>query len=547
MPYGDDKHRRIYEALVSILSEDNVEDDPAVVEAFYRDYYSYMSMLPPRVEFWVLPGSVGDVQAIYRLANRLDFPTSVSSTGLLLATCSALPGYPYWCFIDPKRMNQFWVDPENMYAVTEPYVSIAQLQSETMKYGLFAGVTGAGSQGSALATHLGANTQWTGWRTGRGRSLLGFEWVLPTGEIVRTGSLATGKEEYFWGEGPGFDYHGLWRAGALGPMGAFGTVTKAAVKLFPWPGPKVIPTEGVQPEKKSVLPQDVFKAFVYDFPSLEACVEAIRELAIAEVGAVASQSNVMDLLMLTTRSREEFWQKWHQPYWQQVIHNSGHMVMLILWAYAGRGQMEYEEEVISQIAREFNGKPINKTELEWLHDSLTASAVRDSHRGRYMRLGPLSGTGGGCDSLYDGVRSIKEGWRIKKQLTPPMGDGGLYDMGNENHKMWLADFGRIATSAVGAFGDKAADFEVWFAKTVIPYVVKYNNENRIFSTNDPFDASLTGHKYGNIQNYIASIKRELDPKNIASPGRLVNMRNIEKQQAQVSNAVSTGMTAGSGH
>jgi hypothetical protein len=164
-----------------------------------------------------------------------------------------------------------------------------------------------------------------------------------------------------------------------------------------------------------------------------------------------------------------------------------------------------------------------------------------------MRLGPLSGTGGGCDSLYDGVRSIKEGWRIKKQLTPPMGDGGLYDMGNENHKMWLADFGRIATSAVGAFGDKAADFEVWFAKTVIPYVVKYNNENRIFSTNDPFDASLTGHKYGNIQNYIASIKRELDPKNIASPGRLVNMRNIEKQQAQVSNAVSTGMTAGSGH
>ncbi|MCX8126121.1 MAG: hypothetical protein N3E40_03115, partial [Dehalococcoidia bacterium] len=351
-----------------------------------------------------------------------------------------------------------------------------------------------------------------------------------------------GKEEYWWGEGPGLDAHGLWRAGALGPMGAFGTVTKAAVKLFPWPGPKVIPTEGVQPEKKSVLPRDVFRTFVYTYPSLEACVEVIRELAIAEIGAVASQSNVMELLMLATGSREEFWKKWHEPYWQEQIHHGGHMVMMTLWAYAGPKQMEYEETVLKQIAEEYGGKPIDEKEMEWLHDHLTASAVRDTHRGRYMRLGPLSGTGGACDSLYDAIRSIKEGWRLKKMLTPPMGDGGLYDMGNENHKMWLADFGRIVTTAVGAFGDKTVEFEMWFAKNVMPHVIKYNNEHHIFTANDAFDASITGPKFANIHYYIADVKKAFDPKNIASPGRLVNMKNMEKVYGQQGSGITSVAT-----
>ena len=275
MPLGDEKHNLICKELVNILGEDYVEDDPAVMEAFYRDYYTPVSGPKARLEFWVLPGSTEDVQQVFRLANRYQFPVSVSSTGLLLSSCGAVPGYPYWCFIDPKRMNHFSIDEKNMYAIVEPYVTIAQLQAETMKVGLYCGVTGAGAQGSALATHLMANSHWLGWRTGKGRNLLGIEAILPNGDILRTGMLAITGDDYSWGEGPGISATAILR-GILGPMGALGMVTKIAMKLYPWPGPAIYPAEGVQHEKKSVLPRELFRTFIFTYPTLDRPIDTIQ-------------------------------------------------------------------------------------------------------------------------------------------------------------------------------------------------------------------------------------------------------------------------------
>jgi hypothetical protein len=322
-------------------------------------------------------------------------------------------------------------------------------------------------------------------------------------------------------------------------MGAFGTVTKAAVKLFPWPGPKVIPTEGVQPEKKSILPRDIFKVFVINYPTLEACVEAMRELGEAEIGGVVSQTNVMEFVMLCARSREEFWERWASPFWQRMIHH-GHLIMVTLWGFAGPKQVEYEEKVLKQLVADTGGEFIPDVELEWIADDVAASAVRDTNRGRYMRLGPLGGTGGACDSLYDALRSIREGHRIKKLVTPPMGDGGVFDMGNENHKMWVADFGRVVTTAVGSFADKTAEWEKWFFTTVVPHIVKYQNEHHIFSATDAFEASRVGPKYANIHYLIASIKKDLDPNNIASPSRLVDMKAMERINIERPLTKSTG-------
>ena len=42
-------------------------------------------------------------------------------------------------------------------------------------------------------------------------------------------------------------------------MGGFGVVTKMAVKLHPYPGPKVFPCEGILPHQKSLMPEDRFK------------------------------------------------------------------------------------------------------------------------------------------------------------------------------------------------------------------------------------------------------------------------------------------------
>jgi len=530
MPLGDEKHKIIYKELVNILGEEYVEDDPAVMETFYRDYYSPVGGSKARLEFWVLPGSTEYVQQIYRLANRYQFPVSVSSTGLLLTTCSAVPGYPYWCYIDPKRMNHFSIDEPNMYAIVEPYVTIAQLQAETMKLGLYCGVTGAGAQGSALATHLMANSHWLGWRTGKGRNLLGVEAVLPNGDILRTGTLAITGDDYSWGEGPGMSAAALLR-GILGPMGALGMVTRIAMKLYPWPGPAIYPAEGVQPEKKSVLPRELFKTFIFTYPTLESCIEGIRELGEAEIGGAAFQCSPFELIALVTKSREEFWEKWHTDYWQSQIHN-GHMVFVILWGYAGARQVEYEEKVLREIVRDTDGEFIPEEEAEWLCDEIAAEAVRASHRGRYMRFGPLTGTGGASDSIYDALRSIREGLRLKAKYTPLLGDGGLYDMGANTHSFWLADFGRIATTAVGAFADKTEECEKEIVAKIIPEASKYLLENSIFSSTFAFEASRVGPYFANVHQLLARIKRALDPNNLANPTRLIDMYNMEKLYGQ---------------
>ena len=523
MALGDDKHQLIFEELVNVLGEEYVEDDPAVLEAFSRESQTEMYLTRSRCEFIVLPGSTEDIQAILRLANRHQFPCSVTSTGLLLLSCFPVKGYDYWCLIDPKRLNHFYIDEKNMCAVVEPYVTVAQVQAEAMKIGLFTGVTGAGAQGSALATSLNANSHWTGWRTSKGRNLLGVEWVLPTGDIFQTGTLTVSDDDYSWGDGPGISALGLLR-GNRGPSGTLGVITRAAIKLYPWPGPAVWPTNGVQPEKVSVLPRDKFRTYIFNFPTMESCIEAVRELGEAEIGGVVMQVNPYEMVCLAARSREEFWARWHTEYWQKQIHH-GHMLFITLWGFASSKQVDYEEAVLMDIAADTGGELIPENESAWVSDEVQVAAVRDSNRPRYLRLAVTNAISGSVDSLYDALRSIPPGIEVLAKYSPPLGDGGLYDRGQKQHKFWLADFGRIATVGIGSFGEKTEECEAVMAK-VRPEMSRYCLDNKVFSVGFASEASRNGAHFANIHLLLASIKRSLDPMNIANPSRLVDITKV---------------------
>lgn len=380
MPLGDEKHKLIYEELVNILGPDYVSDDPAVMEAFSRDIFTPSGMSKNRTEFIVLPGSTEDVQQIVKLANRYKFPYSVTSTGFMVPVSGAVK--PYWCLIDPKRMNRLEIDEKNMYAIVEPYVTHVQLQAEALKRGLYNCSPGSGMQGSVLANNIWGNVQWTCWRTGaEARNVLGVEWVLPTGDILRTGSLAIPGGGYCWGEGPGPDARGILK-GLTGHCGALGIVTKIAVKLFPWPGPSVFPTEGVQPEKKSVLPAERFKSYFIDYPTLEKAVEAIRELGKAEIGGWVLKLSHYDINAWEAKSREEFWKNFE--YWEE---NVKEMVLVGLWGYASEKQVEYEEKVLREIAEDTGGELVTGKVRQRLDSLMTSTVVRDTWRCRFLRMG----------------------------------------------------------------------------------------------------------------------------------------------------------------
>jgi hypothetical protein len=281
MPRDDEKHRLIYEKLVSLLGEAYVNDDPAVMEAYSRESQTPSFLTRGRFEFVALPGSTSDIQEIVRLANLYQFPYSVASTGLYFTTTSALK--PGWCLLDLKRLNRLEIDKNNMYALVEPYVSHSQVSAEAMKRGLVNGTPEAGSQSSSLANHVAFGFHGTGYRSGfAAHNILGVEWVLPNGEVLRTGSLSNPEGGYQWGEGPGPDLRGLLR-GLIGSVGSLGIVTRMAIKLYPWPGPEYFPVSGVVPEKKVDLPRDRFRWHLYDYPDLAGAIAAMREIGRCEI------------------------------------------------------------------------------------------------------------------------------------------------------------------------------------------------------------------------------------------------------------------------
>ena len=352
MPLGDEKHQRIFEELVNILGPGHVCDDLAVTETYSRDFYAVSTLRRRNIpEFVALPGSTEDVQQIMRLANRHQFPYSVIGSGFIFVLLGAVK--PYWCIVDMKRMNRFIIDNKNMFAVIEPYVTHAQLQAEAMKKGLYVGVPEAGAQSSSLANHVWHGMHGSAYRTGFATgNILGMEWVLPNGDIIRTGSLAVPAGGYFWGEGPGPDPRNLEK-GAMSWHGALGIVTRIGIKLYPWPGPCVLPTEGVAPDKKCELPSEKFEWLLFTYPTREKATDAMYEIGKSEIGAILHKWPTVYFNWWWAKSTEEYWNTWSDGYWQKNVKNC---VAVCLWGFASKRQLEYEKKVLTEIIQETGGE-----------------------------------------------------------------------------------------------------------------------------------------------------------------------------------------------
>ncbi len=520
MAIGDEKHKLIYQELVNILGADYVADDPAIMEAFRRSFTTPFH--PTRPEFIVLPGSTEDVQQIIRLANRYQFPYSVTSTGLFLASCCAVK--PYWCFIDPKRLNKIEIDEKNMYAIVQPYVTIAQLQAEIMKLGLFYPMPGASAQASVLANSTFHSGHWTSYRTGHGNHVLGVEWVLPTGEVLRTGSLAIPGAGFCWGEGPGPDARGILRS-HYGHLGTLGITTRLAVKLFHWPGPSVWPTEGVQPEKKSILPEEKFKYYFITYPTLEKSIEAIREIGKSEIGEVVMKFTPWDCVCWASNSFEEFWNNWHSEYWDNQIRNGGHIVWVGLWATASEKQLEYEDKVLQEIIHDTGGELIPEEIHQWLNSYLTPDSIRDTHRLRFLRIGAsIAVTGVTYDSVGGVQKQLQRVLEIKNKYSPPLGNTG------NSIKFWPGSFSRTAFTEFDLLDEKTEEAEGVMQRRSGD-IMKQCMEGSHIDQVAVLNVGKVGPAFHNVHKFLAQIKKGLDPNNLANPTRLVDIEAMEETKA----------------
>ena len=283
--------REVYRALEDIVGTRFISEDPAMLEIYrYNMAHTAIHLGPfwntytPKGEAVLLPGSTEEVQAIVKLCNRYKIKYKASSTFW------AAMGYPNTegaIQLDMRRMDRILeIDTKNMFAVIEPHVIGTQLQAEAMKVGLNTHIIGAGSSCSPLASATsymgpGPDSMFMGYGE---ENLLGVEWVMPDGELIRTGSLGS-DAGWSYGEGPGPGVRALIR-GALGARGAMGVFTKCALKLYPWSGPTDLCIKGTVPAYQADLPKNI-RAYTLAFPNWQCFADTAHKLWDAGIGYVA--------------------------------------------------------------------------------------------------------------------------------------------------------------------------------------------------------------------------------------------------------------------
>jgi glycolate oxidase len=355
--------REICGALEDVLGPENVSEDPVILDsyAWRSGLLAGATRFVPRFEAVTLPQSTEEVQAIVRLCNRYKIQFKASSTGW--AYCD--PSGPGVVKIDLRRMNRIIeINEKNMYAVVEPYVVGTELQSELMKRGLNCSINGAGGNCSALpiAGHAGLGPLSESGSYGE-RNILALEWVTPEGEIVRLGSLGS-LGEWFCGDGPGPSLRGIVRGNTV-PLGGLGVFTKAAQKVYHWPGPPIFPLEGVSPQYvASEMPPSFILGFFY-VTSVEKMLKALRKIGESEIGVQLMVSPIVTIAAGPPEDNAENL----SPFEQLRRSVQGPGFRLIIAGNSPR-DLEYKKKVLRQIMDETGGKTLQVAE-----DSKFAASV----------------------------------------------------------------------------------------------------------------------------------------------------------------------------
>lgn len=352
MKISDDAFRELEEAV----GAENVSREPAVL-----DCYSWQPFANDNPERWVIrpvavamPGSTEEVQALVKAIARNGLKFKAFSTGWGAYSSPTSEGVVQ---VDMRRMDRIVeIDEKNMYAVLEPYVSGAQLQAEAMKVGLNTHIIGAGPSCSPLAS---ATSAWgVGWdcvyMSYSGRNLLGAEWVLPDGEVLRLGTLGSGKG-WFSGDGPGPSLRGIVR-GSTGALSGLGIFTRAAIKLYNWPGPPQIKTDGLLLDAVSEVP-DNLKFCMCFWPDRKSQDEAVYKINESELCYIFSRTGLGAMISIAAPHLMKILTKTSAL--RKMITGDLKWGCTLIMVADSPGEMAYKEGVLAEIARQYGGAVID--------------------------------------------------------------------------------------------------------------------------------------------------------------------------------------------
>jgi glycolate oxidase len=437
---------QVYKALSHIVGPEHIETDPVVMDGYTFNWLNEFEpanapgkFLNHRPAAVVLPESTEEVQAIVKTCNRYKVKFKALSTGY---GCHSLPGQPGVIVLDLKLMNRILeIDDKNKYAIVEPYVTWCQLTPEALKRGLFTTPVQAGSQASVLAnltSGWGMNVM--GNHGGHNcRNVLGVEWVLPTGDILRLGP----KDGFFSGDGPGPSLRGVMR-GHVGALGGMGVFTKVAIKLHSWPGPPQIltcasPDTGDYMAKKGIPNADIFYPC---FETYEKLTEFCYKMGDAEIGYAVTRCGEIEHLQaiqIGGLSNKILYNVFESGMVEYMAEQVKHPAMVIILCHS-KGEFEYQKKIFNEILKEIGGwiPPIMEEEffsadknLAWPPGMIGNDTHFIHHAGGFVINAGYMGT---TDAV---IRHM--GWPAEDLKQKYIDEGVILDDGRDSTYMNLFD------------------------------------------------------------------------------------------------------------
>ncbi len=382
---SDEAFRELEEAV----GPENVSREPAVLEG-----YAWQPFLNDDPALWirrpvaaVLPGSTEEVQEVVRICNRHGLKFKALSTGWGAASGPTADNVVQ---IDLRRMDRILdIDEKNMLAIVEPYVSGAQLQAEVMKRGLNTHIIGAGPSCSPLAsaTSMSGVGHDCIYMSYSARNVLGVEWVLPDGEVLRVGTPGSGLG-WFSGDGPGPSLRGIMR-GSLGALSGLGVFTKCALKLYNWPGPQQLEAEGLVLDSR-VDPPWNFRFYLLVFPGPRQFADALYKIGESEIGyaAVRIAAVAYVALVMPHSGFKLLETKALRP----ILTKTLKYPLTFVLAGSSEGEIAFQEAVLKKIVDEHQGIILDMAHLGPLARFMPLNFLRVSIIPLAFRPGGIFGT-----------------------------------------------------------------------------------------------------------------------------------------------------------
>ncbi len=223
----------MYQKLEKIVTKNYISNDIYVRHAYSRTVDIVLQGVP---EIVIRPKDAQEISEILKVANEENIPV-IPRGGGAGEFGGAKPIGDCGIVLDTKRMNNVLdLDEDNLIVTAEAGISWGKLNEWLAKFGYYTGCMGPGS---GMAASIGGGVSHHSVGGGGGakygactNQVVSMEVVLPTGEIINTGSqtnIFTKFPFIRYGNGP--DLAGLF----CGDNGIYGVKTKISLQVFPRP------------------------------------------------------------------------------------------------------------------------------------------------------------------------------------------------------------------------------------------------------------------------------------------------------------------------